>query len=373
MTQSTVHPSFRLAHAQLRGGAPTRPSALRLACALLVCALLLACARSAAPDTASPSAPAVAPADADAGGIPAATKLRLASSVWAPFTDEVGKPRFAQTLVHQALERAGVAFEASLIQFPGVLPALREGRIDGSEALWKSAEREEYLLFSNPYLENRLVLLGRYGTDVSAKRLADLAGRKVGIVRDYAYGPALEEAPGVELVRDMGEPELLRKLLKQEVDLILVDELLVYQLFQAEATKAEALLAAGQHPILTQGLHLALRRDVPGAATVLQRFNAVLRELARDGTYHRILAAGWIATDVDNDGRYELLPASSELGTAPPAHHYRLFGANTSLPRFVVEGRAYEDWQSVPERYKVPPKEGLDRFQPAFSLVLAEF
>lgn len=345
---------------------------------LLVLALVLgACAPHPASqaDAPAPAGAASAPASPapEPAAVPAGTKVRLACSVWAPFTDEAGKPRFAQDLVHQALERAGIAFEASMIQFPGVLPAIREGRVDGSEALWKSPEREEYLLFSDPYLENRLVLLARYGTPVSAQQLSELKGRKVGIVHDYAYGPAIEGAPGVEFVRGMGEPELLSKLLNKEVDYILVDELLVYQLFQAQTKKAETLLAAGKHAILTQGLHLALRRDVAGAAAILSRFNTMLRELARDGTYNRVLSAGWIAADTDNDGRHELVASSPQVGTAPPERHYRLFGADTQKPHFVVEGRSYEDWQSVPERYKVPPKEGLDRFQPAFGVVLAEF
>lgn len=348
---------------------------------LLLGSLLAACAPPPAPATEASSAhvdetaqPAsAAPPVPDPPSVPTGTKLRLASAVWAPFTDDVGKPRFAQDLVHTALERAGVEFEASMIQFPGVLPAIREAKIDGSEALWKSAEREEYLLFSDPYLENRVVLLARYGTNVQVKRLAELKGRKVGIVHDYAYGPTLDEAAGVEFVKAMGEPELLAALLRKEVDYILVDELLVYQLFQAQTKKAEALLAAGKHPVLTQGLHLALRRDVPGAVAILTRFNAVLRELARDGTYNRVLSAGWIAADTDGDGRHELVASGAQLGTTQPERHYRLFGADTQKPHFVVEGRAYEDWQSVPERYKVPPKEGLDRFQPAFGVVLAEF
>jgi len=360
------------------------PARVNTAFRFVFLGLLLVCAcapRSAPPPDAGKSAPAAPSADAPAAvappadppPVPSGTKLRLASSVWSPFTDEVGKPRFAQDLVHEALRRAGVEFEPSMIQFPGVLPALREGRIEGSEALWKSAEREEYLLYSDPYLENRLVLLARYGTNVSVKTLAELKGHKVGIVHDYAYGPALEAAPGVEFVRGMGEPEILGALLRKEVDYILVDELLVYQLFQTQTAKAEALLTAGKHAILTQGLHLALRRDVPGAAAILARFNAVLRELARDGTYNRVLAAGWIAADTNDDGRHELVASSPEVGTAPPVRHYRLFGADTRAPHFVVEGRAYEDWQSVPERYKVPPKEGVDRFQPALGVVLAEF
>ena len=318
------------------------------------------------------ASPAVAATPPPAPSVP--SKLRLVSSVWAPFTDAVGKPRFANELVDQALERAGFEVETTLLDFPHVLPAIHEGKFDGSESVWKTPEREQDLLFSDPFLENRLVLLARFGTDVSAVSLAALQGKKVGLVDEYAYGPAVDEAQGVLFVRGKDEPTNLEALLKKELDYMLVDELMVYHLFTTQKAKAEALLAAGQKPLITRGLHFALRRALPGAQQVIDRFNTALRDLARDGTYNAVLSAGWIAVDTDQDGEVELVASSPQVGTAPPERHYRLYGPEAKGgPRFVVEGRAYENWQSVPEQYKVPPKEGLDRFQPAMGVVLVEF
>jgi len=56
------------------------------------------------------------------------------------------------------------------------------------------------LIFSQPYLENRLVLVGRHGADVAAKALPALAGRRIAIVEGYSYGDALERS-GVILQR----------------------------------------------------------------------------------------------------------------------------------------------------------------------------
>ena len=52
----------------------------------------------------------------------------------------------------------------------------------------RDAEREKVLLFSQPYLENRLVLVGRKGADVSATGMSALKGRRIAIVEGYAYG-----------------------------------------------------------------------------------------------------------------------------------------------------------------------------------------
>ena len=92
-----------------------------------------------------------------------ALELRLASDRWPPFTGEAGTQRVAIELVHTALDHAGI----------------RNATYDGSSAMWRSEKREQDLLFSEPYLENRLVLVGRKGSDVTAARMSDLAGKRV--------------------------------------------------------------------------------------------------------------------------------------------------------------------------------------------------
>ena len=103
--------------------------------------------------------------------VPAGSEvLRLGSDVWPPFTDAEGRLRVAISLVHAALERSGVQTESVIEEdFAVVLRALREGELDGSAAIWRTPERESFLLFSEPYLEYRLVLLGRKGADLSAR------------------------------------------------------------------------------------------------------------------------------------------------------------------------------------------------------------
>ncbi len=94
-------------------------------------------------------------------------ELRLASDVWPPFTDIAGQPRLAIELVQEALERAGVKTATNIVEWTEVIPGLREGRFDGSAAIWHTIQRESFLLFSDAYLENRLVLVGQKGSENS--------------------------------------------------------------------------------------------------------------------------------------------------------------------------------------------------------------
>src|SRR5688500_11882256 len=89
--------------------------------------------------------------------------LRLASPPWSPFTNAPGKARFALDLVHAALGRIGITAETAIIDEGRLTPALINGEFDGSAALWRDDAREKALIYSRPYLENRLVLVGRRG------------------------------------------------------------------------------------------------------------------------------------------------------------------------------------------------------------------
>src|SRR5262245_40009049 len=94
--------------------------------------------------------------------------LHLVSTAWPPFTNDPGQPRFALDLVEAALGRFGMSAKTTIVEAAKFTPSLVGGQFDGSAAAWKDAEREKALVFSQPYLENRLVLVGRTGTSVSA-------------------------------------------------------------------------------------------------------------------------------------------------------------------------------------------------------------
>src|SRR5262245_21908501 len=96
-------------------------------------------------------------------------ELRLVSTVWPPFTNPSGQPRFALDLVEAATSRFGVTATTTMVEASQFTPSLLSGRSDGSGAAWKDPEREQVLLFSQPYLENRLILVARRGGDVSAQ------------------------------------------------------------------------------------------------------------------------------------------------------------------------------------------------------------
>src|SRR5215203_2414018 len=162
---------------------------------------------------------------------PATAPLRFFSTAWSPFTNEPGKPRFALDLVEAALGRVGLTSTTTIVEPAAFTTTLLEGNYDGSAAVWKDPERERVLVFSQPYLENRLILVGRRDEDVSAAALGDLKGKRIALVEGYSYGDAIAPS-GVIPVAARSEEDGLALVLARKADFVLMDELVVQYLLE---------------------------------------------------------------------------------------------------------------------------------------------
>jgi polar amino acid transport system substrate-binding protein len=310
--------------------------------------------------------------------------LRLVSDIWPPFTDVETKPRQAIDLVKEALKRGGINPTFAIASWNVALLSLERSHYDGSAAMWKSTEREKTMLFSKPYLENRLVLVARKGDDVSAPSVAKLAGKRLALTRGYAYGDAVDKAQGLVIVYRDNDADCLRALLKSEADYVLLDELMLYDLTQHDAAKVERLLAIGKVPLVENPLHFALRKSYPRAQEIIAKFNKTIDAMIADGSYNRVLALPWIRADVDGDGDLEYVTSSRapQKIADPQATHsgYSVFTPPTNAPNtgrspeYVVDGKSYNNWGDAAntlQRAGPSANDGPYRYSTGF--VLGEF
>jgi len=284
--------------------------------------------------------------------------LELVSTAWPPFTNAPGQARFALDLVEEALRRIRLSANTTIVSAPDFTTALLSQKFDGSAAAWKDAERDRALIFSQPYLENRLVLVGRRGADVSAKSLGDLAGTRVAIVEGYSYGDAVSIGAPV-FVLSRSEEDSLTRLLSGDVDYTLMDDLVVQYILNNYPKESEARLQIGTVPLVRRELYFAIRRTRSDAESIIARFNGQLRGMIADRTYHRLLHVDWIRADVTGDGTAEYVPLNDRPGPSEPLRIYSLSSAldakpetTTNKPGFYLGGTIYQDWASVPASYK---------------------
>lgn len=299
-----------------------------------------------------------------------AEALTLASDRWPPFTDSFQETRIALDIVHLALLRSGIEAETQILDEWTLTDDLQAGKYDGSAALWKNSERCEYLHYSEPYLENRLLLIGRKGLDVSVQNLDTLKNKRIALVEGYAYGDLLNDTQDLKIHYGQNDIENIQMVLRGEIDYALVDSLLVQHLAKEHQTKTEEHLSIGSEPLLIQPLHFALRKDLKNAQSIIRRFNSQIRIMQADGTYNRILRLSWIRVDVDQDGRSELIQGGEAIGPDAPISAYDIAYTQGRLKsvekreRYWINGKFYDDWNQVqnerPESSTMTPVETED-------------
>ena len=124
-------------------------------------------------------------------------------------------------------------------------------------------------------------------------------------------------------VRSSSEEDSLTQLLKGAVDYTLMDELVVHYIVRNHPKESGAKLQIGSTPLVTRELHFAVNRARADAVSIVERFNAQIRGMIADRTYHRLLHVDWIRADVDGDGVPEYVPrnrSARAVGAAARLH-----------------------------------------------------
>jgi polar amino acid transport system substrate-binding protein len=283
------------------------------------------------------------------------TSLNLASDVWPPFTNVESKKSIALDLVSKALSRIDINTSHKIISFEEVIQGLNTKMIDGSGALWKTDDREENLIFSEPYLQNRLVLVGLKGMDVNLNSIPELTNRKIGVVKGYAYDENLLNATNLELVFGDSDQHNLESLFDRKIDYMLVDELLIQYLLQYQLNDVNTYLSIAEKPLQVKTLHLAIQKTLPNAENIIINFNKEIKKMIKDGTYNEVLNLGWVKADVDGDGIAELIFNGDYVGEEMPKKTYAVFydeQDSSDNSEIYINGEKYSGWKDVPQSYK---------------------
>ena len=212
--------------------------------------------------------------------------LKLASDVWPPFTNVETEKSLAIDIVKDALTRIDIVSSYEIVDFGKLMANLKDGSYNGSAALWRDAEREEWLMYSDAYMENQLILVGQKGSEIDFLSFSEIKNKKIGAVKGYAYGKELTDAKDIEIVYGVSDQQNLERLLSNQVDYILVDAILIQYLLKYQLNDVSELLEIGKDPLISKTLHFAIRKELPNAEKIIDSFNNEIKTMISDGTYN---------------------------------------------------------------------------------------
>ena len=243
--------------------------------------------------------------------------LTLGNSDWPPLTIKGQRQGASEKLVCEELKRAGWNCSVKVYDWDQVLEDASEGAVDGIAAVWRTPEREEYLLFSEPYLTNRIVPVTAKDSKIFVQKVSDLSGWRVAMVPGYAYGEEIEKAKSsMTIVPVVGSAEAFKAVQEDKADIALLDDLVVRsQMEIGEGSEFTVINAVLSH----RELYVAVSRQHPRAEQIISDFHHHYEIMLKDGVVNDILDVDWLATDIGNDGKLDLVLRSSvsfdDLGT----------------------------------------------------------
>ena len=144
-------------------------------------------------------------------------------------------------------------------------------------------------MFSEPYLSSQLIILKLRSNPRQYNSLRDLAGGKLGVRVDYAYGVDFSGVPDLTLVQENHLIQNLLKLLSGSVDFVIGDRrTIVMQLneyLSDKMTQFEVL----DIPLPEVQRHVAISRERPDYEKVISAFNRSLAVSRKDGSLEAII------------------------------------------------------------------------------------
>lgn len=193
----------------------------------------------------------------------------------------------ATAITVAAFQRAGHKVVIQYRPWARAIHEVREGSSDGIVGVWHSREREAFLAYSQPLLDNEIGFYARANHRQDVRDLSKLKALTIGVVRGYLNPPNFEAAQ-LRTEEAIDDEANLLKLAAGRVDLVLIDKGVASYLLHYRLNKARSRLVWLEPSVYRLPLYIGLSRRSPGWEKHLGDFNAGLDALHKDGSLERL-------------------------------------------------------------------------------------
>jgi polar amino acid transport system substrate-binding protein len=216
--------------------------------------------------------------------------LRLMANTSPPYADaRLPEQGLALEIVRHVFRGTGHEPQFAIESWSRAVEGARLGVYDGLATAWYSPERAQDLLFSEPYLDSELIILKLRGNPRNYRQLSDLAGARLGVRTDYAYGVDFDSVPNLQLVRENHLIQNLLNLLNGSVDLVIGDRrtvtLQIHEYLKDKITQFD--VVALELPPVQR--HVAVSLSLAGHEDIIAAFNRSLASARKDGSLQAII------------------------------------------------------------------------------------
>ena len=219
--------------------------------------------------------------------------VRLMVNTSPPYADRsLPEQGLALELLRHIFKRTDYQPDITFESWSRAMEGVSIGLYDALGAAWYSESRAAEYLYSDPYLSSELVLVKLRSSPADYFELAHLAGKRLGVRVDYAYGIDFDSVTDLQLVYENHVIQNLLNLLNGSVDLVLGDQrtlaLQMHEYLGKDVHKFEVV----DIDLPVRKRHVAASRAIAGEDKMIAAFNRALAEVRKDGS-HAAIVAKW--------------------------------------------------------------------------------
>ncbi len=199
-------------------------------------------------------------------------------------------------ILNELFNRMNIDVEIELVPWNRLMALTKQGAVDGSFALFKTAEREEFCIYPEaPVHYSTFSVFVRQGNGFNFNSIQDLYGKTVGIPSGFTISDEfdLAKAQGLIAVEEVQTSQHnIRKLLAGRIDCFVANRLVTLYSIQ-QMGLAGQLVPLNQPIKEDRGAYFVLSSNSALAEKdkFIENYNVSLNEMYRDGTVQRILDA----------------------------------------------------------------------------------
>jgi polar amino acid transport system substrate-binding protein len=210
--------------------------------------------------------------------------VAVATLVWEPYVGpKLKNGGMATEIVVAAFKRAGIKATIHHMPWIDVMNRSAKGEVDAIYPAYFSKERLKKYLISEPFLNGPLALCARKATKVKFDSLEDLKPYRIGVVEGYANEEKFDAADYLTKVVAKSDLANLRSLIKGDVDLAVVDQLVGLHLLKKHREELGGPEAVKflVPPLGTRDMYVMFPRILPESEARLKQFNRALLRMKK--------------------------------------------------------------------------------------------
>lgn len=217
-------------------------------------------------------------------------KITIATQLFPPYVqDSSERSGWIPEVISAALESQGYHIIYQHVPFARAIRGVQEGVYDAMAPIYRTAQREEDLLFSDSLGQSRTVFVQKKGQGITFTSLLDLQPYRIGMIRDTSISPAFDQATYLTKEEANTYDQNVKKLKTDRIDLLVGNELVIMWTIHQLRDEFPQPVEVIAPPINLNHEYIGVSKQSPQAMQFVTDFNRGLSRLITDHLYEGIL------------------------------------------------------------------------------------